>query len=169
MKKEVELLKSNTILFTGIGLVKKSLSNWLVEEILDIDEKCEKEPIIRAKLDSKGDIKKLREFLDREIKQQDDGLYESCIEELKEIKDDLNWESSKDGKFIQKLEEWVLATRTNASLLGWESIFIGRSIINPKGLNIGGLVRNEKEAEEIKKQIDLWAPPVPPRYLLQAE
>ncbi|MER2999237.1 hypothetical protein [Pontibacter populi] len=169
MNKEVELLKSHTILFSGIELIKQALSDWLIEEILGLNENYNDESILKVKLNSKEEIRNLKEFLDREIKHQNYELYESCIEELREIKEDFKWSNSKDGKFIQKLEDWVLNIRSKISDKGWEKIFIGRSMIDPKELNIGGVVKNEKEADEIRMQIEMWAPPFPPRYLLEVE
>lgn len=169
MSKDVELLKSDTILFTGIELVKRTISDTLIEAILELNEEYENEPILQVKLNSKEEIRNLKEFLDRELKHQNAELYAACIEELREIKDDLKWSNSKSGKFIQKLEDWVLDTRSKVLLLGWERIFIGRSMINPKDLHIGGVVISEKEAKDIKKQIEMWGPPAPPRYVLEVE
>lgn len=167
MNNKIETLKSNTILFTGIELVKSSFPEWLVDEIFEINEKYKDEQILKEKLKSKDDLIKLKEFLDREIKHQDDALYDSCIEELREMKEDLRWSSSKDGKFILKLEDWVLDARNKIAQQGWDKIFIGRSIVDPKELNIGGWVRNSRESVEIKAQIDSWAPPVSPRYTFE--
>ncbi len=149
--------------------MKDSLSEWLIDEIYEIDEKNKNEQILKDKLNSKDDLIKLKEFLDREIKHQDDALYDSCVEELREMKEDLRWSSSKDGKFIIKLEDWVLDARNKISKQGWYKIFIGRSIIDPKELNIGGWVRNNRESVEIKAQIDSWVPPVSPGYMFEIE
>lgn len=168
MNNNPELLKSNTILFT-IELVKKSLSDWLVDEIVELNEAYENDPILKIELSTNREIKQLKEFLDSEIKHQDVGLYEYCLKELREIKGDLKWLKTEDGKFILKLEDWVLNTRSKLAREGWDNVFVGRSLLDPKQLNIGGWVRDENASNEIKAKIAQWAPPVPPKYLLEVK
>ncbi|WP_266205748.1 hypothetical protein [Pontibacter kalidii] len=168
MNKEIESIRSNTILFT-VELVKKSLSDWLVDEIIEMDKEYENNPILKIELNTNQAFNQLKEFINREIKHRDSGLFESCIEELREIKDDLKWLKSEDGRFILKLEDWVHGVRSKLESEGWNRVFVGRSLIDPKQLNIGGLVKDEIESNKIKAKIEQWAPPVPPQYYLEIE
>ncbi|WP_205502631.1 hypothetical protein [Rufibacter psychrotolerans] len=166
MNDTLELVKSNTILFT-IELSKKSLSEWLIDDLIDLNKEFENNPILRIELNTNQEIKQLKDFLKREVKHLDEELYDSCVEELSEIKEDLKWRKSEDGKLVLRLEDWVQSTRRKVEDAGWTKLFVGRSIIDPKQLNIGGFVKDENELNKIKAEIEEMTPPVSPNFYLE--
>ncbi|GAA4299306.1 hypothetical protein [Nibribacter koreensis] len=165
MSDKLELLKSNTVLFT-IELTKKSLSDWVVEDIIALNQDFEDIPLLDAELNSNQDIKRIKDFLKNEIKPLDEAVYEACLEELKEIKEDLTWQTSEDGALVLKLEDWVQDSRTHLERKGWSHVLVGRSLLNPTQLNIINTMQNLPEASSIKVEIEKLKPPVKPHYFL---
>ncbi|MFC6999121.1 hypothetical protein [Rufibacter roseus] len=168
MNDGLEVIKSNTILFT-IELTKNTLSDWIVDDIVELNKELGSYPILKTEFKTNQDIKRLKDFLKREVKQLDADLYDSCLEELTEIKDDLKWQNSEDGKLVLELENWVQNTRRIIMNEGWNSLFVGRSIIDPKQLNIGGFVKDEQQVRKIKSEVEKLAPPVYPNFYLEVE
>lgn len=100
-----EILKSNTIQFT-IEMNKMRLSEAILEDIIKTEIEVEKVEILNVDIDNKERLKNLKQFLDNNKKILKNGLYDYCLEEYREIKDDLKFRNSKDGKLIIEIENW---------------------------------------------------------------
>lgn len=156
-----EIYKSNTIQFE-IVLDKKRFSDAVLDDISNLDKNL-LEPILFEDIDDKKKLKSLKEYLDYNKNNLKDGLYDYCIEEYKEIKDDLNFKKSKDGKLIIEVENWVIKTRKKAEKeLKNFKVFIGRSFLDPKELIIGVIIKNVDEENTIKSFFLNENPPVAP-------
>ncbi len=161
-----EIMKSQTIQFSLFDLLHYKFSNYIVEEIYQIDISFQNEQIIKKVITSKDDIMEMQMFLEQNRNRfETNNLYSACIEEFREIKSDFKWLNSKDGKLIIQIEHWVEFIREKLlEHLNDCKIFVGRSLLNPKELIIGGIMRNELEIENIKNFIELESPPVSPIY-----
>ncbi len=161
-----EILKSNTIQFT-IELNKSKLSDAVLEEILKIDTQLAKSRILHSNIDDKNSLKELKAFLSEHKKKLGQSLYEYCIIECREIKDDLEFSKTETGQFIIQLEDWVQFARKEIGKLKNVSLFVGRSFLDPKELIIGGVVESFEKVEEIKQYFNGLKPPVDPKYLFE--
>lgn len=162
-----EILKSNTIQFT-IEMNKMRLSEAVLEDIIKTEIEVEKIEILNVDIDNKERLKNLKQFLDNNKKILKNGLYDFCLEEYREIKDDLKFRNSKDGKLIIEIENWVQHNRESLPQMNPSKIFIGRSFIDPKKLIIGGLLNGQKEMEIIEFFREK-NPPVEPEYKFEKE
>jgi len=166
-----EILKSQTIQFSLFDLLHFRLSNYIVERICQIDNTFQNNQIIKKGIVSVDDINELQVFFENKRNALEFyNLYDACIEELREIKSDIKWVNSNDGKLIIKIEHWVESARKKISehFYGYK-IFVGRSLLNPKELIIGGMLKNELEIEIIKKELMKETPPVLPIYKFEIE
>lgn len=166
-----EILMSQTIQFSLFNLLHISFSNYIVERINQIDISFQNKELIKKVITSKNDIIELKIFLEKNHNMLEiNNLYNEFIEEFNEIKSDFKWLNSRDGKLIIKIEHWVEAERKKL-LENFNDckIFVGRSILNPKQLIIGGILQNELEIEKIKNFVSLRKPPVPVTYKFETE
>lgn len=81
-------------------------------------------------------------------------IYEDCIDELKEISEDVNWINGKHGRKIIELEDKITQIReylknTFPGLL----LYVGRSFVNPLLTVVGGFVESEAQISTISKTI----------------
>ena len=161
-----EFLKSNTILFP-IELNKNRLSDFLIDDILNSNEGFNQDSILRKRIENKEDLKMLKTFLKKNRKTLGDDLYFYCLEELNEIKSDIKWSNTQEGKLIMGIDKWLLCNRRDF-LNKFEDykIFLGRSLTNPKELIIGGRISENEVITEIKKNINSRKPPVTPFFYL---
>jgi len=162
-----EDMKSSTIQFT-IEMIKLRLSDAVLEEMAKVEINLRKADILNVDIDNKERIKHLKVFLEENKKQLKGGLYDSCIEEYREIKDDYKFRTSKDGRLIIKIEEWVQKARKKAEHMD-KRVFVGRSFIDPKKLVIGGILKNEVDESEMINLFELNNPPVQPEYRFEKE
>jgi hypothetical protein len=166
-----ENLKSTTIQYSMFDLLKCKLSDFVAGEILQIDISFVNEKIVTKEISTKEDIMTLQSFVENnKNKFTVCGLYNYCMEELREIKADFKWRNSKDGKFIIKIEHWIESVRPKLQLHFRDyKIFIGRSIFNPKELVIGGILNSEGEIERVKNFIEPENPPVVPTFRFEID
>jgi len=157
-----EILKSNTIQYT-IEMNKLRLSDVVLEDMLKTGIDINNIEILNVDIENKEQLKELKEFLDCNKKFLKDGLYDYCLEEYREIKDDLKFRNTKDGQLIIGIENWILAQREILSQLKPSEIFIGRSFIDPKKIVIGGLLNGQDEGTIIG-YYEERNPPVKPDY-----
>src|SRR5687768_13492144 len=110
MVTQIERLKQKSIQFT-IVMVQKRLDEFLVHEILETDDNFKETEILFKDIQTKEDLKTLKEFFKTHKSKFSRTVYQSCTEELREITSDLKWSNSKEGKEVVNLEEWVLNAR----------------------------------------------------------
>ena len=166
-----EILKSSTIQYSIFELLKYKLSDFILQEVHQIDISFQNEHILTKEISCKEDISELQRFLEQnQIKFDSNDFYIACLEELNEIRADLKWRNSKEGKIIIKLEQWIESLRMKLHEEFHESkVFVGRSFIDPKELIIGGILKNEVERNKILNFIGLEKPPVSPIYKFEIE
>jgi Sec7-like guanine-nucleotide exchange factor len=166
-----EILKSTTIQYSLFELLHYKLSDFIVEEIYQTGNSFQNEQILTKKITSKEDLTKLQSFLELHRNELDiNNLYDTCIEEFREIKSDFKWLNSKDGKLIIKIEYWIEEIRNKLHTRFKDcKIFVGRSLLEPKELVIGGILKNDLELKNIKKIIELENPPILPIYKFEFE
>lgn len=165
-----EILKSTTIQFSIEELLQNKLDDLLLDELFAIDSSFKEEAILSKAIYTKEEVKKLEGFFKENKSRIRPGLYNDCMEEVKEIKDDIKWSTSADGKIVLEIERWIaharekLATHSNG-----HNIFVGRSFVDPKALIVGGIIKNEQELAGIKQFIESENPPVTPVYKFEKE
>ena len=162
-----EILKSNTIQYI-IEMNKMRLSEVVLEDIAKTEINVDNVEILNVDVNSKESLKELKQFLENNKRIFNNGLYDSCLEEYREIKDDLRFRKTKDGILIIETENWVQLHRESLSQLKPSEIFMGRSFIDPKKLIIGGLLNGQEK----RKVIDFFEgknPPVEPDYQFENE
>jgi hypothetical protein len=167
MNAQIERLKGKSIQFT-IEMVKKRLDDFLIDEIVDTDDTFKEAKILFKDIETREDLKILKDFVKANKSKLSNDLYESCKEELKEITDDLKWSNSKEGMKVMKLEEWVINVRKH--LQGFDefkNIFIGRSLMDPVILRISGVLDSESQIEKLKEIIKHLDPPAQPEYIIE--
>lgn len=162
-----EILKSRTIQYS-IEMNKMRFSKVVLEEISETKINTNSIEILNVDIDSKERLKELKQFIDVNKKILKNGLYEYCIEEYREIKDDFNFRNTKDGKLIIEIESWVQQNRKLIPELAPSKVFIGRSFDDPKKLIIGGVLNGQKKTKIIDFFEDKGAP-ILPEYKFENE
>lgn len=88
-------------------------------------------------------------------------LYDETNDEVKEICNDYKWLNSKDGKLILKIEEWIQEARRYVTTdFPSEHIYIGRSLIEPVSLIVGGYVKELRIKTMIESCLNNMNPPI---------
>lgn len=162
-----EILKSNTIQYT-IEMNKLRLSEVVLENIANTEIDAASTEILNVDIETKENLKELIKFIDSNKRFLKKGLYDYCLEEYREIKDDLKFRNSTDGKLIIDIENWVQENREYLAELNPSKIFLGRSFVDPKKLIIGGILNGQDESK-IKDFFKERQPPVKPEYKLENE
>lgn len=167
MSAQLERLKEKSIQFT-IEMVKKRLDDFLVHDITEADDKFKEAEILFKDIESKEDLKILKDFFKNNKSNLPKHLYEDCIEDLREITNDLKWSTSKQGIEVLNLEAWVINARKQlADIAEFKTIFIGRSMIDPTWLIISGILDSESQEEKLKEKINQLNPPSQPRFFIE--
>jgi hypothetical protein len=165
-----DILKSTTIQFSIEELLRNKLDDFLLDEIFAIDNSFKQEAILSKEIRTKEDIKELKSFIAKNKSRLKPDLYDDCMEGLKEIKDDIKWSASIDGKIVLEIERWIAPVREKiTSQFNDYNIFVGRSFVEPKVLIVGGLIKNDLELITIKRFIEVENPPVTPIYKFEIE
>lgn len=92
------------------SIVKRSISEWIVEECLAHLPNASKQDWIAsltAEVRTPTDLKTLRSAVQKLKKQLPEEVFESVQEELREIADDAKWIKTKRGKYVLALNKWV--------------------------------------------------------------
>lgn len=167
MNQKLEALKELSIQFS-VELVKKRLSEDVIDSLLEKNNQSRDAEILFKDVETKEDLKSLRSFLESAKAVIGSGLYSECKEELSEIRDDLKWSATTEGKQIVLLEAWVIQARSRlAENQKFKTIFIGRSFVDPLKLVVSGILENELEITWLKETIALLNPPVEPKYIIE--
>ena len=162
-----ELLKSNTIQY-AVEMNKVRLSETVLDDISKTKIDFENAKILNININGKENLKKLKHFLNDNKEFLKNGLYDYCIEEYREIKDDFKFRNTKDGQLILEIENWVQDIRKLLPEIGNSKIFVGRSFFDPKKLIIGGIL-NDQEKLKIISYFEDKNPPVKPEYQFETE
>lgn len=166
MTSRIEILKQRSIQST-IGLVQDRLTDDLVAELIEALPELKEYSILSAPVTTKAELKALVDLV-KEFKQRlPSALREDLRDELTEIREDLNWMLSQEGKAILELESWVQVARSELNDL--RTVFIGRSWKDPMVLIVNGVVTYEEERERVVKRIEVLQPPVKPTYAIELE
>lgn len=167
MSNQIERLKGKSIQLV-MPMVKKRLSETVIEDIIAVDEKFRDAEILFQDIESKETLGALKAFLLLHKAQLGRHLYDYCAEELREMSSDLKWSRSKQGKAVLALEAWVATARQQLSASdGFESIFIGRDWNDPEVLIVSGVLNEASQQEHLKEEIRTLNPPVEPVYIIE--
>jgi hypothetical protein len=165
-----DALKSTTIQFSIEELLQNKLDDFLLDELYAFDSSFKEEAILSNEINTKEDVKRLEAFFKENKSRIAPGLYNDCMEDLKEIKDDIRWRATADGKIVLEIERWIAQVREKlASQFNGQSIFVGRSFVDPKTLVVGGVIKDDVELITIKRFIESENPPVVPVYRFEIE
>ena len=163
MDKEIfiQRLKENLILWDVERMFRTSLSDPVLEDlsVLGIE-------LMDRDLTTRKDCEEVAQILDANKGKMDATLYSDCMAELREIRDDRKWLSSKTGKRVMEIEHWLAEARQKAKeCFPLNDIIMGRDMMEePDNLTIGIVARTREECMLIQKTIEGWQPPVNPKY-----
>ena len=95
-------------------------------------------------------------------------LFEETKDEVTDICDDYKWLNSKNGKLILKIEEWIKNARHCIAIdFPSEYIYIGRSLIDPVTLIVGGYVNELNTKANIESYLNNMNPPIDIKYRIE--
>ena len=168
MDKEIfiQRLKVNLILWDVEQMFHTRLSDPVLEDlsVLGIE-------LMDRDLTTRKDCEEVAQILDANRGKMDAALYSDCMAELGEIMDDRKWLSSKTGKRVMEIEHWLAMARQKAKeCFPHNDVVMGRDMMEePDNLTIGIVARTHEECKLIQKTIEVWQPPVSPRYKVYLE
>ena len=163
MDKEIfiQRLKENLILWDVGRMFHTSLSDPVLEDlsVLGIE-------LMDRNLTTRKDCEEVAQILDANKGKIDAALYSDCMAELREIRDDRKWLSSKTGKRVMEIERWLVGARQKAKVcFPQNEIVMGRDIMEePENLVVGIVAKTRDEYNTIRKVIEGWEPPMTPIY-----
>ena len=163
MDKEIfiQRLKENLILWDVGRMFHTRLSDGVLEDlsVLGIE-------LMDRELTTRKDCEEVEQILDANKGKMDAALYSDCMAELREIRDDRKWLSSKTGKRVMEIEHWLAEARQKAKeCFPLNDIIMGRDMMEePDNLTIGIVARTREKCKLIQKTIEGWQPPVSPKY-----
>ena len=140
MDKEIfiQRLKENLILWDVERMFRTSLSDPVLEDlsVLGIE-------LMDRNLTTRKDCEEVAQILDANKGKIDAALYSDCMAELREIRDDRKWLSSKTGKRVMEIEHWLVEARQKAKeCFPHNDIVMGRDVMEePDNLTIGIVAR----------------------------
>jgi len=150
---QFEVEKSCSIQYPLSDLLRLSFNRDILVDIGKIDESIAEQ--IRAFFPCKkqSDVKAVKILIEKHRNLLTD-IYNDCLDELKEISEDVSWINSKQGRKIIDLENKIAQIReylknTFPGLL----LYIGRSFVDPLLTVVGGFVENETQISTISKTI----------------
>lgn len=88
-------------------LIKESFSSELIEDLADQLDKETLSSLEDFKCTSKESLVLLKKFASKVKRMAKGDLLEDFMEEAAEIKDDFKWLSTKRGKYVVAMNEWV--------------------------------------------------------------
>lgn len=150
---QFEAEKSCTIQYPLSDLLRLSFNRDILVDIEKIDESIAEQISAFFPCKKQSDVKTVKELIEKHRKLLTD-IYNDCLDELKEISEDVSWINSKHGRKIIDIETKIVQIReylknTFPKLL----LYIGRSFVNPLLIVVGGFVENETQISTISKTI----------------
>jgi hypothetical protein len=140
----------------------------MISDLINAAEELEDEPLLTRDINSKEDLKQLKEFVKSISTKIDKILFDDVKDELREIADDFKWSGSSQGKPVMKLEAWVISAREK--LLAYpkfQNVFIGRDFFDPTVLIVSGVVVNDAASKKLADLVKEWQPPVEAKYIIE--
>ena len=165
-KQFLQGLNDSLILWDVGRMFHTRLSDGVLEDlsVLGIE-------LMDRELTTRKECEEVAQILDANKGKMDAALYSDCMAELREIKDDRTWLSSKTGRRVMEIEHWLAEARQMAKeCFPLNDIIMGRDMMEePDNLTIGIVARTREECKLIQKTIEGWQPPVSPKYIVYLE
>ena len=160
--------KESTIQYDISELLQTDLSDHLKACLMNLDNPIICKFVALFPLQDKSKISTIRNSLNgmKDILPMD--LFEETKDEVTEICNDYKWMNSKEGKMILQIEKWINEARhCIASDFSSEHIYIGRSLIEPISLIVGGYVKELSTKAIIESCLNNMNPPIDIEYKME--
>ncbi|MBD5358364.1 MAG: hypothetical protein HDR88_15490 [Bacteroides sp.] len=160
--------KESTIQYDISELLQTDLSDHLKACLMNLDNPIICKFVALFPLQDKSKISTIRNSLNgmKDILPMD--LFEETKDEVTEICNDYKWMNSKEGKMILQIEKWINEARhCIASDFSSEHIYIGRSLIEPVSLIVGGYVKELNTKTNIESCLNNMNPPIDIEYKIE--
>lgn len=163
MDKEIfiQRLKENLILWDVGRMFHTRLSDGVLEYLAALGIGS-----LDRELTTRKECDEAVKMIESNRERMDAALYSDCMAELREIKDDMKWLTSRMGKRVMAIEHWLAKARQKAKeCFPQNEIVMGRDMMEgPDNLVIGIVTETREECNAILETIAGWKPPVTPRY-----
>ena len=141
-------------------VVKKQISEHLVDEVR---EECgadfEVPSILEATIDSKTDMKALKDAIKAMKPRLSEDLLEALREECQEIADDLKWIGTKRGNYIMRINEWVEPFHAEfRAMKQYDDVIMGGHS-SRQVVMLSGKVKTKRILKQLVKYIESKGPP----------
>ena len=160
--------KESTIQYDISELLHTDLSDDLKERLMNLGNPTVDKFIALFPLQDKIKFSTIRDALNGMKVILPKNLFEETKDEVTEICDDYKWMNSKEGKVILQIEKWITEARhCIASDFSSEHIYIGRSLIEPVSLIVGGYVKELNTKTNIESCLNNMNPPIDIEYKIE--
>lgn len=160
-----EIEKAATIQYDVKELLKSSLSADVLQAVDSTVPLLSQQISSLSHPESYAELKELRRLLKNNCDLIGEELYAELDAEVKEITDDFRWKNSRKGRLILQIEKWITTEREKIKTDFPDTlIYIGRSLVMPESLIIGGCVDSETTAKALERYFNDDNPPIPVDY-----
>ena len=163
MDKEVFIqeLKDSLILWEVEQMFHTRLSDAVLEDLVALGIGS-----LDRELTTRKECDEAAKMIESNRERMDAALCSDCMAELREIKDDMKWLTSRMGKRVMAIEHWLAKARQKAKeCFPQNEIVMGRDMMEgPDNLVIGIVTETREECNAILETIAGWKPPVAPKY-----
>ena len=157
--------KEFTIQYDVSELLQTDLSDNLKSRLMNLGNPTVRRFVALFPIQGKVRISVIRDSLNSIKDILPENLFEETKSEVREICDDYKWLNSKNGKLILKIEEWIKEARHCVAFdFPSEYIYIGRSLIDPVSLIVGGYVKELITKANIESYLNNMNPPIDIEY-----
>lgn len=141
-------------------LVQKKISEYLVDEVRDeCGADYEIPSVLEATVDSKTDVKALKDAIKAMKPRLSEYLFEALQEECREIKDDFKWIGTKQGGYIMRINEWAETFHDEfLTIKKYEGANISGHL-SRQVVMVHGKVRSERTLKQLIKYVKSKDPP----------
>lgn len=151
--------KASVVQFDIRGMLKFRVSDDIISEISEVSTSLGKTIVDLADVHGRDDVLKLQSFVSAYHKELGFELSDMLRSEIKEIIQDYKWINSKQGILVLQIEDWIEnARKVCLGKFPHVLCYIGRSLMDPTQLIIGGYV--ESELQRLKDFFQIQHPPV---------
>lgn len=158
----------STIQYDISELLHTDLSDDLKERLMNLGNPTVDKFIALFPIQDKIKFSAIRDALNGMKDILPKNLFEETKDEVTEICDDYKWLNSKNGKLILKIEEWIKNARHCIAIdFPPEYIYIGRSLIDPVTLIVGGYVNELNTKANIESYLNNMNPPIDIKYSIK--